>query len=121
VRVELRHFPIRSRHPRAWPAACAVEAAGAQGRLWEMLDALLSDQGRLEDPHLWGHAEALGLDLERFDSDRRSDAVTALIKRDFDGGIRAGVMATPTLLVGDDTYAGQGELDVLLMRFGGRA
>ena len=70
-----RHFPVRSSHPRAWPAACAAEAAGLQGRFWEMHDLLFADQARLEDPHLWERARALGLDLERFDADRRSDAV----------------------------------------------
>ncbi len=75
VQVVFRHFPVRSSHPRAWPAACAAEAAGAQGRFWEMHDRLFADQARLEDPHLWRRAQELGLDLERFDADRRSDAV----------------------------------------------
>src|SRR5947209_15495133 len=92
-----RHFPVRSSHPRAWPAACAAEAAGLQGRFWDMHDLLFADQGRLEDPHLWERAEALGLDLERFDRDRRSDAVKARVKRDFDSGLRGGVVTTPTL------------------------
>jgi protein-disulfide isomerase len=92
-----RHFPVRSRHPRAWAAACAAEAAGLQGRFWEMHDALYADQGRLEDPHLWARAERLGLDVARFDTDRRSDAVVARVRRDFESGIRAGVVTTPTL------------------------
>jgi protein-disulfide isomerase len=92
-----RHFPVRSSHPRGWAAAAAAEAAGVQGRFWEMHDALFADQGRLEDPHLWDRAHRLNLDLDQFDADRRSDAVTARIKRDFDSGIRAGVVTTPTL------------------------
>ncbi|MHB1834909.1 MAG: DsbA family protein, partial [Solirubrobacteraceae bacterium] len=71
--VVFRHFPVRSSHPRAWPAACAAEAAGIQGRFWEMHDSLFADQARLEDPHLWARARDLGLDLDRFDADRRSD------------------------------------------------
>ena len=70
-RVIFRHFPVRSSHPRAWPAAAAAEAAGLQGAFWPMHDALMADQARLEDPHLWDRARALGLDLERFDADRR--------------------------------------------------
>ena len=77
MRVCFRHFPVRSSHPRAWPAACAAEAAALQGAFWAMHDALFADQGRLEDPHLWARAEPLGLDVERFDADRRSDAVIA--------------------------------------------
>jgi protein-disulfide isomerase len=92
-----RHFPVRSQHPRAWAAACAAEAAGLQGRFWEMHDALYGDQGRLDDPHLWERARALELDVERFDADRRADAVIARVKRDFESGVRAGVVTTPTV------------------------
>ena len=92
-----RHFPVRSKHPRAWAAACAAEAAALQGRFREMHEALFGDQARLEDPHLWERGRALGLDLERFDADRRSDAVIARVRRDFESGIRAGVVTTPTV------------------------
>jgi protein-disulfide isomerase len=107
VRIAFRHFPVRSKHPRAWPAACAAEAAGLQGRFWQMHDALYADQGRLEDPHLWHRARALELDLERFDADRRSDAVLARVRRDFEDGIRAGVVTTPTFVVGGVLHAGR--------------
>lgn len=107
LRRVFRHFPVRSSHPRAWPAACAAEAAGLQGRFWEMHDLLFADQGRLDDPHLWERATVLGLDLERFDADRRSDAVGARVKRDFESGIRAGVVTTPTLFAGHSKYAGE--------------
>jgi protein-disulfide isomerase len=106
LRRVFRHFPVRSSHPRAWPAACAAEAAGLQGRFWEMHDSLFGDPARLEDPHLWDRANALGLDLARFDQDRRSDAVRARVKRDFDTGVRAGVVTTPTLFAGARMLAG---------------
>ena len=83
--------------PRAWAAAAAAEAAAAQGAFWPMHDALMADQARLEDPHLWERARSLGLDLERFDADRRSDAVLARIKADFHAGVRAGVVTTPAV------------------------
>jgi protein-disulfide isomerase len=92
-----RHFPVRSAHPRAWAAAYATEAAGLQGHFWEMHDAILEDQGRIEDPHLWERAEALGLDLERFDHDRREDAVGVRVQSDFTAGVRGGVVTTPTV------------------------
>lgn len=91
-----RHFPVRSNHPRAWAAACAAEAAALQGAFAAMHAALFADQGRLEDPHLWQRAERLGLDVTRFDADRRSDAVVARVRRDFESGVRAGVVTTPT-------------------------
>jgi protein-disulfide isomerase len=107
LRLVFRHFPVRSSHPRAWPAACAAEAAGRQGRFWEMHDLLFADQGRLEDPHLWARAQRLGLDLERFDHDRRQDELTARVRRDFTSGVRAGVVTTPTLFAGAARYSGR--------------
>lgn len=113
VHHAVRHFPVRSKHPRAWPAACAAEAAALQGAFWPMHDALFADQGRLEDPHLWARAGALGLDLERFDADRRSDAVLARVKADFMGGMRAGVAVTPALFVDEELLPGRpGEDDL---------
>lgn len=99
VRRVFRHFPVRSSHPRAWPAACAAEAAGLQGRFWDMHALLFGDQGRLQDPHLWERARTLGLDVERFEADRRSDEVRSRVKRDFTGGVRAGVVSTPTVFI----------------------
>ena len=102
-----RHFPVKSSHPRAWAAACAAEAAALQGRFWEMHDALFADQARLEDPHLWARATALGLDLERFEIDRRSTEVRARVKADFRSGVRAGVVTTPTLFARGEMLAGR--------------
>jgi protein-disulfide isomerase len=102
LRLVFRHFPVRSSHPRAWAAACAAEAAGLQGRFWEMHDSLLADQSRLEDPHLWRRAQELGLDLDRFDVERRSDAVRERVKRDFRSGVRGGVVTTPTMFAWSD-------------------
>jgi protein-disulfide isomerase len=107
LRRVFRHFPVRSSHPRAWAAACAAEAAALQGRFWEMHELLFLDQGRLEDPHLWERARHLQLDLERFDLDRRGDAVVARVRRDFQSGVRAGVVTTPTLFREGRMYAGQ--------------
>ncbi|MFL5958143.1 MAG: DsbA family protein [Solirubrobacterales bacterium] len=105
LRVAFRHFPVRSKHPRSWAAACAAEAAGRQGAFWPMHDALFADQGRLEDPHLWGRAERLGLDLDRFEADRRAPDVAERVKDDFTGGIRAGVTTTPAAFVDGEPVA----------------
>ena len=107
LRVAFRHFPVRTSHPRASPAARAAEAAALQGRFWEMHDLLFADQGRLEDPHLWARARSLELDLDRFDADRRSAAVEARVRRDFEAGVRGGIVTTPTLIVGETRYAGR--------------
>jgi protein-disulfide isomerase len=107
VRHVFRHFPVRSSHPRAWAAACAAEAASLQGRFWEMHDLLFADQSRLEDPHLWERAERLGLDLEDFEADRRSEHVITRVTADFRSGIRAGVVTTPTIFVAGVREAGR--------------
>jgi protein-disulfide isomerase len=103
LRVCFRHFPVKAKHPRAWPASAAAEAAALQGSFWPMHDALFDDQGRLEDPHLWARAERLGLDVERFDADRRRPEVLERVKADLRAGMRAGVVATPALFTGDGT------------------
>jgi 2-hydroxychromene-2-carboxylate isomerase len=72
-----------------------------------MHELLFADQGRLEDPHLWQRALALGLDLERFEHDRRSEHVQARVRRDFESGVRAGVATTPTLFVDHEKHAGR--------------
>jgi protein-disulfide isomerase len=107
LRRVFRHFPVRSSHPRAWAAACAAEAAALQGRFWEMHELLFGDQGRLEDPHLWERARRLQLDLERFEVDRRGETVLTRVRRDFQSGVRAGVVTTPTLFCAGRMYAGQ--------------
>jgi protein-disulfide isomerase len=102
--MAFRHFPVSSAHPRALPAACAAEAAALQGAFWPMHDALFGDQGRLEDPHLWARAESLGLDVARFDRDRRSPDVAAAVREQFRSGVRAGVATTPTLFADGERH-----------------
>jgi protein-disulfide isomerase len=103
VRVAFRHFALKAKHPRSLALAHAAEAAAAQHRFWELCDSLYADQGRLEDPHLWERCQALGLDLERFEHDRRSEAVAERVKRDVRDALRAGATGTPTVwITGDD-------------------
>jgi len=116
LRRVFRHFPVRSSHPRAWAAACAAEAAGLQGRFWEMHDLLFADQGRLEDPHLWARARRLGLELERFERDRRSQRVAERVRADFQAGVRAGVVTTPTVFAQGRTFAGHFDPALLTRR-----
>ena len=95
-----RHFPVRAKHPRAPELARASEAASLQGAFWAFGDSLMADQGRLDDPHLWARCEAMGLDLERFEADRRSAHVADRVQRDLRDGLRAGVTVTPALFRG---------------------
>jgi 2-hydroxychromene-2-carboxylate isomerase len=62
-----------------------------------MVDAIYADRAHVDDPHLWQRAERLGLDLDCFEAERRSDAVAARVRRDFESGIRAGATGTPAI------------------------
>jgi protein-disulfide isomerase len=106
LRLAFRHFALRARHPRALALAHAAEAAGCQGRFWEMYEALFDDPGRLDDPHLWARARRLGLDLDRFERDRRGPAVAERVRRDVQGALRAGVTTTPTLFAAGRLHPG---------------
>jgi protein-disulfide isomerase len=113
IKRVFRHFPVVSKHPRARVLAQAAEAAGLQDRFWEFHDSLFEDQGRLDDPHLWSRCERLGMDVDRFEADRRSEGVAERVQRDFRSGIRAGVTTTPTIFVGDQPFPGVPEDSLL--------
>lgn len=113
VRQVFRHFPVDSKHPRAGALAHAAEAAALQGRFWELHESLMADQSHLDDPHLWRRCEQLGIDLDRFESDRRSAEVSHRVQRDFRSGIRAGVTTTPTLFVDGVLHAGVPDAELL--------
>jgi protein-disulfide isomerase len=95
--VVFRHFALKAKHQRAVALAQAAEAAARQGAFWAFHDALYADQGRIDDPHLWERCEALGLDLERFQADRRDPAIAERVRRDVRDALRAGATTTPTL------------------------
>jgi protein-disulfide isomerase len=97
MRVVFRHLALRAKHARAVALAHAAEAAALQGAFWPFADALYADQGRIDDPHLWTRCQRLGLDLGRFEDDRRSAAVAARVRRDVHEALRAGATTTPTL------------------------
>ena len=99
LRFAYRHFPLTQTHPHAYQAAEAAEAAGAQGRFWEMHDLLFENQDRLSLRDVMTLATALELDLERFVTDLRSHAYAGRLREDFLSGIRSGVNGTPTFFV----------------------
>jgi protein-disulfide isomerase len=107
-----RHFPMAAKHPRSPALHAAVEAAGAQGRFWEMCDSLYAERGRVDDPHLWERAQRFGIDLERFRAEARSDAVAQRVRRDFESGVRAGVAGTPTAFEGGRRIDGEVEAEL---------
>jgi protein-disulfide isomerase len=118
VRWVFRHFPLASSHPRALPAAIAAEAAGAQGRFWEMHDLLFENQGRLEDDHLIEYARRIGLDLDRFRADLRRRLNENKIREQLRQGARSGVNGTPTIFIDGQRYDGPRTLEALAAAVG---
>jgi protein-disulfide isomerase len=99
-----RHFPLRKIHPYAELAALAAEAAGRQGRYWDMHTLLYRRQkewaGTADSRRVFdGYASLLGLDLPRFAADLADPALLGEVERDYQSGLRAKVDATPTLFL----------------------
>ena len=99
-------MPQPDLHPRAQAAAEASEAAAAQGRFWEMHDRLFTHQHELGDAELRGHAEALGLDVERFDRELREGMHAARVEEDYRSGVISGTPSTPRFFVNDVIHLG---------------
>ena len=107
--VVFREFPLVNVHPHAELAAEAAEAAGAQGRFWEMHDLLFEHQRNLDPESLLVFAQQLGLDLPRFTRDLQEETHLPRIREDFMSGVRSGVNGTPTFFINgrrhDGTYS----------------
>ncbi|MDQ0967359.1 protein-disulfide isomerase [Flavobacterium sp. W4I14] len=93
-------------HEFAFPAAIAAEAAGLQGKFWEMHDALYENQYRLNGELFDELAETIGLDLEQFQQDSTSEEIKSKIEDDFDSGVRSGVNGTPSFYVNGNKFDG---------------
>ncbi|MCA9577191.1 MAG: thioredoxin domain-containing protein [Polyangiales bacterium] len=98
VRLVFRHYPL-SMHQHAAAAAVAAEAAGAQGKFWEMHDLLFENQTNLEPTDIARYAQSLGLDMDRFRADFEDEALRARVDRSRAEGQRIGVNSTPTIYV----------------------
>ncbi len=114
VRYVFRHFPIRSSHVHAQLAAEAAEAAGAQGKFWEMQEYILEHQEALDESHLLEYAAKLNLDVERFKGDLDGHVFAKRVKEDFQSGIRSGVNGTPTFFINGVRYDGAWDLESLI-------
>lgn len=107
LRFVFRHMPLADLHPRAPFAAEAAEAAGAQGRFWEMHDRLFEHQLQLSDAELREHAEAIGVDdADRFDAELRDGVHSPRVEEDYRSGARSGVPSTPRFFVNGVIHLG---------------
>jgi protein-disulfide isomerase len=117
--VVFRYFPLVEIHPHALAAAAAAEAAAHQDRFWEMHDLLFRNQLWLEAGDRARHAERLGLDRARFESDLADPNTVARIERDVEGGVESGVEGTPTPFIDGHRYEGPRDVESLSLALGG--
>jgi len=114
LRYVFRHLPLPDVHPHAEAAAAAAEAAGRQGRFWEMHDLLFAHQDELDVVDLAGHAGALGLDVDRFAADLDSPEVGARIRADVAGAEASGARGTPTFFMAERRHTGPWDAQTLI-------
>jgi len=126
LRFVFRHFPLTEIHPHAFEAAVAAEAAGRQGKYWEMHDLMFENQERLDTESLLGYASDLDLDLERFAENLGSDVLKEKVLADITAGTRSGVNGTPSFFINGYRYDGDWSyeslsrvLSTILMRLSG--
>lgn len=113
LRYVWRHLPLTDVHPFAQLTAEAIEAAGAQGRFWEMHDRLLAHQDRLSPHDLLEHARALDLDTDAFRDDLRNHRYAARVARDTDSADLSRVSGTPTFFINGRRHHGSYNLATL--------
>jgi protein-disulfide isomerase len=99
VRLVFRHFPLEEVHSHALIAAEAAEAAGGQGRFWEMHDLLFAHQPHFQLQQLQELARDLRLDMRLFSEELEEHVHVAHIREHVKSGRRVGVRATPTFYV----------------------
>lgn len=104
ITFQYRNFPLRQIHPNAMLAHRAAESASNQGKFWEMYSSLYSGQdtwSSLQDPTsvFRSYAEALKLDMTKFDNDLKSQAVNDTINADIAEGQKLNISGTPTFVL----------------------
>ena len=129
IAFSFRHFPLQQ-HGQALLAAYAAEAAGVQGKFWEMHAKLYENQtvwaGQANARDLFiSFAKDLGLDVQKFQNDLDSQTIKEKVQSDLTGGRTAGVDATPTFYINgkkvSSTPQNAEEFKALLKPYGAQA
>jgi Na+/H+ antiporter NhaA len=113
LRYVWRHLPLTDVHPHADLAAEAAEAAAAQSRFWEMHERLLSHQDELTVRELVGHAQELGLDVDRFREYLRKRKGAGKVAEDVESADQSNVSGTPTFFINGRRHYGVYDLQTL--------
>ena len=100
LRFVFRLFPTVKTHPHAMRAAEAAEAAGSQGKFWQMHNELFTHQRLLEDQHLLRYGRRIGLDMQRFKADLMQHTFLKQIEADYQGALfDEHITGTPTIYI----------------------
>jgi Na+/H+ antiporter NhaA len=113
LRYVWRSLPLTDVHPNAQTAAEAAEAAGAQGRFWEMHDVLLANQDALRPLELARYANDAGLDLDRFWNELRRREYAPRVAEDVASADASDVTGTPSFFINGRRYSGAYDIDTL--------
>jgi len=115
IRFVFRNLPLTDIHEYALIAAMATEAAGLQGKYWEMNDLIYENQQDLNEELLYELADQLGLDAKKFEQDLQSITVQQKINNDIRSAEDSRVPGTPTFFVNGKMFDGGADdlLDVL--------
>jgi len=114
IRLVFRHLPLVDFHPLAEMAAQAAEAAGAQGKFWQMHDSLFEQQRQVTEPEdLAGLADSLGLDSARFGADLRDGRLRARVQADLERARNDDAHRTPSFFINGVHYQGDSDRDAL--------
>ena len=119
LRIAYRHFPLDF-HDKAALATQASEAAGLQGKFWEMHDLLFQNHNEwaslsIQDFQKWLENEAKGLHLDatQFSKDMTSEEMVALAKQSFEKNATIGLPGTPFVVINGVPYNGSINFDNL--------
>lgn len=113
-RVAFRHLPLRRQHEHAELAALAAEAAGNQGRFWEMHDMLFERQTQLTRQDLLNYARQLDLAVEQFTDDLDNKTGLDRIEADIESAKQSGARSTDNLFINNQRYTGKRDLASVL-------
>jgi protein-disulfide isomerase len=114
LRFVFRNFPVTKVRPHTYETALAAEAAGAQGKFWDMYDYLFKHGRWITNDDLRQSAAKLGLGLDRFDRDFLDRRYSSHIDEDIQSALSSGVKSTPAFFINEDRYDGAQDLDSLL-------
>ncbi len=108
VRIVYRYLPLTSIHRNAYPAALAAEAAGAQGKFWEMHDMLFAKTNEWPNSSnpsgvFQGYAEELGLDVEKFKNDTLNKTGKDKIEADIASANILRLKGTPSIFANGES------------------